>query len=171
MSNFGSRVSALVETTRSSYRLHVYRFKYTHVYIYIYIFYVVYSKFLFQFFYYALFFINIYEKSIIVRLLGKKRGEKRSRLLLLSARSSCFSQQIRLYYILKKIEYHTRARSIRYCSCYNKLSLTTLEIYSSLLLGHKTVSLRDSGPGVSSMHYTTPHFKWTKINFSSPHVP
>lgn len=60
--------------------------------------------------------------------------------------------------------------SIRYCSCYNKLSLTTLEIYSSLLLGHKTVSLRDSGPGVSSMHYT-PHFKWTKINFSSPHVP
>lgn len=60
--------------------------------------------------------------------------------------------------------------SIRYCSCYDKLSLTTLEIYPSLLLGHKTVSLRDSGPGVSSMHYT-PHFKWTKINFSSPHVP
>lgn len=83
MSNFGSRVSALVETTRSSYRLHVYRFKYTHVYIYIYIFYVVYSKFLFQFFYCALFFINIYEKSIIVRLLGEKKGGKKKSIIII----------------------------------------------------------------------------------------
>lgn len=123
-----------------------------------------------NFYFNSFIFINIYEKSNYQKK-KKEKGEKKSSSIVLT-QSSCFSQQIRLYYILKKIEYRTQTRvcSIRYCSCYNKLSLTTLEIYSSLLLGHKTVSLRDSGPGVSSMHYT-PHFKWTKINFSSPHVP
>lgn len=69
MSNFGSRVSALVETivvsiTRLSFQIYIYTY-----------FMLCILNFYFSSLIYA-FFINIYEKSIIVRLLKKRKKKQ-----------------------------------------------------------------------------------------------